>query len=83
MPAMPPPRRSVSSLAGASRHYARARMQMLSAGEGDMALRAGIADLMVVGEAIQESVDYYGVNTNTASKDERAWELWEEGCLAQ
>lgn len=47
-----------------------------------MALRANIADLMAVGGAIQHSVDY-GINANTASKDERAWEFWEEVCLAQ
>lgn len=82
-PVTPPTRTSASALAQAGRHYARIRAQALAAGEGDMALRASVANLMDVGEAIQERVDY-GANANTWQKDERAWLFWEEEvCRAQ
>ena len=81
MPRAAPARATPSRLSLASSHYARIRARALAVGDGDMALRANVVDLMAVGEAVQESVDY-GVNSNTAAKDDRAWLFWETVCEA-
>ena len=82
LPRSPPARTTVSRLSAASRHFARVRMQAMAAGDDDMALRSDVVALMEVGDAVQESVDY-GVNANTAQKDERAWLFWETICEQQ
>jgi len=82
LPRAPPAREHSSTLALAGQHYNRLRMQALAAGKGDMALRVDLTTLMAVGDAVQESVDY-GVNSNTAQKDDRAWLFWEVVCDSQ
>ena len=89
LPVGPPPRplaaRVVESsrLRDAGRHYARVRAAALQGGsDSSMALCADVVRLMDVGESIGEWVDF-GVNANTAKKDERAWLFWEHVCEQQ
>ena len=81
MPPAPPKRpRQESALLEAGRRYARERMTALTqGGEPGMAFRADIADLMMIGEAMEELVEY-GVNANTWDKDSRAYDMWEIVC---
>ena len=44
-----------------------------------MQLRADLADVYDVCGAISEQTEF-GINSNTLSKDNRAWELWEQTC---
>ena len=83
LPPAPPKRpRHESSLTAASQWFARARiLAMTQGGEPGMALRTNIADLMNVGEAIDELIEF-GVNANTWDKDSRAWDMWVAVCDA-
>ena len=83
MPVMPVATR-VSGLSHASRHFSEMRAAALAAAGPDptMQLHGSVADMMRVGAAVQESVDF-GINTNTLKKDERAWEFWELICEQQ
>ena len=47
-----------------------------------MMLRAELVEVMAVGAAIDEAVEF-GVNANTNIKDERAWTFWEHVCEQQ
>ena len=84
MPCTPTAADAPSALTAASRHYARARVQALAcAGSDDsMALRADVADLTAAGAIIEQFADF-GINANTAQKDNSAWRFWEEVCEAQ
>jgi hypothetical protein len=83
LPPEPPKRpKQASALLEAGRQYARSRLlAMTQGGEPGMALRADIADLMRLGEAVEELVEY-GVNMNTWDKDSRAWDMWQLVCEA-
>ena len=77
----PPARqaRPESALTRASAHFARQRAEEMARGGDDMALGAAPATL---GEtaSLLDAYNNFGVNVNTASKDDRAWMMWEEVC---
>ena len=82
-PAAPPKRaKQETSLLEAGKKYAQARMLAFTeGGEPGMALRADIASLMPVADAMEELIEH-GVNANTWDKDSRAWEFWVVICNA-
>ena len=55
---------------------------LANGGEPGMQLRADIADLVGVAMAHEDVVDF-GINSNTARIDERAWAMWEHVCACQ
>ena len=72
-----------TALAQASRYYSKIRVQALAGGgDPNMALRADMLNVIAVGAAIDEAIDF-GVNASTAQKDERAWLFWEHVCEQQ
>ena len=81
MPAAPPSRNiPASALSEASSSYARQRAAALAAGpEPEMQLKAGVAGMMALGEALNEASEF-GINSNTLRKDDRAWTFWETVC---
>ena len=74
-------RKTTSSLAVATRTYARARALAISSGGSDptMALRCDVAALCYAGEVMTDFAEL-GTNVNTLKKDDRAWEFWEHVC---
>ena len=81
LPALPPRQApSVPALSGANSHYSRVRMQALQNGaDPSMHLRAQLADLYDLGDAVTE-LQEFGTNHNTLKKDDRAWSMWEFVC---
>ena len=82
MPILPTARATKAPrLIEASTYFAAQRAAALGVAGSDpsMQFRTEITDLMQVGGAVQEAVDF-GVNANTLQKDERAWEFWETIC---
>lgn len=60
--------------------YARQRAAALPAGpEPEMQLKANVANMMALGEALNEASEF-GINSNTLKKDDRAWSFWETIC---
>lgn len=72
---------SESALGRASKEYARAKVASFAEGEVPMAFSAPPDSLSRMVDAIDEGL-LYGVNANTATKDQRAWEAWETVCKA-
>jgi len=83
MPPAPPAAaaRADSALARASQEAAMQRAKELGSGGGAMAFDLPEARLEEIAAAMDEGVRY-GVNSNTASFDERAWDFWEIVCAA-
>ena len=81
LPAAPPSRNlRPTALADASATYARQRAAALAAGpEPEMQLKANVANMMALGEALNEASEF-GINSNTLKKDDRAWSFWETVC---
>ena len=73
--------RADSALARASQEAAMQRAKELGSGGGAMAFDLPEARLEEIAAAMDEGVRY-GVNSNTASFDERAWDFWEIVCAA-
>ena len=83
MPPKPPGTAKIAttSLAVASRHYARQRAEAFTHGANDMAFNISVGALAEMTEALDEGI-LYGVNANTGVMDARAWTMWEEVCRA-
>mgnify|MGYP006903411156 CR=1 FL=1 len=85
---MPPPPPSPSAartprLSAAGAQHAQQRALALTAGpDPSMALRSDIASLSSAVAAAEEYAEF-GINSNTATKDERAWVFWEDVCERQ
>ena len=82
VPAPPPCPPGPSKLSRAGQVYAQRRLASVAAG-GDVGMQLrGCADTLQAWSAANASFADFGVNANTAKKDERAWELWECVCAA-
>ena len=80
VPRSPATDRAATALGKAGRHYAAARVAALAGGPNPaMHMNADLSALVAVGNSANELAEF-GANSNTLSKDVRAWEFWELVC---
>ena len=78
----PPPAPASTPRQQAGQSYARARAMALTAGDHSQAFRAEVAAAITsCADAVEAAVEF-GINANTARKDDRAWLFWVAVCEA-